>query len=136
LFSPTFSPWTLAMLRLPLVRLSLLVIACASLTACSSTIRWPRLNNPGTANNQRANAEQIDPFPLPDMGPEIVGGRPREFDKPRDEVRRSRQFLESVGARPAAMVPGAAYPVGPPVPIGPPVPMGTPPAAATPQIRY
>ncbi|HEX6961541.1 MAG TPA: hypothetical protein VF175_06715, partial [Lacipirellula sp.] len=74
--------------------------------------------------------------PLPDMGPAIVGGRPREFDKPRDEVRRSRQFLESVGARPASMVPGAAYPVAAPVPIGPPIPMGAVPPAATPQVRY
>ena len=124
------------MFRSPPVRLLLLAAACAPLAACSSTIRWPRLYGPGTASAQRAHAEQLDPYPLPDMGPEIVGARPREFDKPRDEVRRSRQFLESVGARPASMVPGTAYPVGPPVPLGPPVPMSSAPPVATPQVRY
>ena len=112
-------------MRRPPLQLLLIGAACMSLAACSSTIRWPQLNGPGPASYQRAAAEEIDPYPLPDMGPEVVGGRPREFDKPRDEVRRSRQFLESVGARPAQMVP-SAIPVGSPVPVGSPIPVTQP----------
>ncbi len=113
------------MRRLPLAKLLLTGAGCVTLAACSPTIRWPRLHNPGPASYQRGAAEQSDPYPLPDMGPEVVGGRPREFDKPRDEVRRSRQFLESVGARPAQMVP-SAIPVGSPVPVGSPIPVAQP----------
>jgi hypothetical protein len=124
------------MARLPLVKLLILGGACAPLVACSSTIRWPNLRGPGPATYQRAQAEQTDPFPIPDMGPEVVGGRPREFDKPRDEVRRSRQFLESVGARPAQMVPVTPIPVGQPFAVGPAIPMSAAPPVSTPQVRY
>ena len=61
------------------------------LTACSSAVKKPSFLHPGPASFQRNNAEQFDPFPLNDLGPEIVGGRPREFQKPIDEVRRARQ---------------------------------------------
>jgi hypothetical protein len=121
-------------------KLFVLVMASVPLAACSPTIRWPRLVGPGPAPYQRAQAEVSDPFPINDMGPAIVGGRPREFDKPRDEVRRSRQFLDSVGARPAAMVPTTPIPVGPPVPMGQPIPMGAAqaplPQVTVPQVRY
>jgi len=63
------------------------------LAACSPTVRKPRLRSPGPAWYQRANAEEFDPYPQNDMGPEIVGGRPRGFQKPRSEVERSRQQL-------------------------------------------
>ena len=121
-------------------RVLVLLVASAPLAACSPTIRWPRLVGPGPAPYQRAAAEQSDPFPINDLGPPIVGGRPREFDKPRDEVRRSRQYLDSVGARPAAMVPTTPIPVGPPVPMGQPIPMSANPAplpqVVVPQVRY
>ncbi len=113
------------MLRSPLMKV-LLAAACGTLPACSPTIRYPRLRSPGAAAMQRNAAEEIDPYSLPDVGPEVVGGRPREFDKPRDEVRRSRQFLESVGARPVQMIAPQPIPVGPPIAIGSPLPVGQP----------
>jgi len=61
------------------------------LTACSSAVRMPQLYHPGPAGIQRANAEQFDPYPQNDVGPEIVGGRPLDFQKPPDELRRVRQ---------------------------------------------
>ncbi len=61
------------------------------LGACSPTVRRPQLLHPGPAWYQRANAEQYDPYPLNDVGPEIVGGRPIDFQKPPDEVTRARQ---------------------------------------------
>ncbi len=61
------------------------------LTACSSKVFKPTILHPGPAYFQRNNAVQFDPFPQNDMGPEIVGGRPREFQKPPHEVTRARQ---------------------------------------------
>ncbi len=65
----------------------------AQLAACSPTIRYPRLASPGTAPLQRYNAEQFDPYPQNDVGPEIVGGRPLDYAMPISEVSRSRQSM-------------------------------------------
>jgi len=63
---------------------------------CSPAVRTPRLHNPGPAHYQQYSATQYaDPYPLPDAGPEVVGGRPREFQVPRPEVERSRLYLQS-----------------------------------------
>ncbi len=51
----------------------------------------PQLLHPGPAGFQRNNALQFDPYPPNDMGPEIVGGRPRGFQKPPNEITRARQ---------------------------------------------
>ncbi len=40
---------------------------------------------PGTIGMQRERAVIHDPFPSNDLGPKIVGGRPREFDLPLSE---------------------------------------------------
>ncbi len=68
-----------------------LLLLTLPLAACSSAVRKPRLLHPGPANFQRNNATQFDPYPPNDMGPEIVGGRPRGFQKPPNEITRSRQ---------------------------------------------
>lgn len=34
---------------------------------------------------QQRQAEAFDPYPQTELGPEVVGGRPRDFDKPRAE---------------------------------------------------
>ena len=36
-----------------------------------------------------------DPYPDPNAGPEVVGGRPREFQKPLPEPVRSRYLTDS-----------------------------------------
>lgn len=75
---------------LKLIGLGLLFVQMA---ACSSTIRHPRLASPGTAGFQRHNAEQFDPYPQNDMGPEIVGGRPPDYAVQVPEVERARQGM-------------------------------------------
>jgi hypothetical protein len=42
----------------------------------------PRILHPGSEEYQQVRAEQFDPYPLPDVGPEIVGGRPLQYIKP------------------------------------------------------
>ena len=80
------------------------------LGACSPTVRRPQLLHPGPAWHQRANAEQYDPYSLNDVGPEIVGGRPRGFQKPPNEVTRARQ-QQPLGPwrAPIAPVPSPRY---------------------------
>jgi hypothetical protein len=63
-----------------------------SLAGCSSTIRWPNLFHPGNMAKQRTNAVYTDPYPLPDVGPPIVGGRPLGYQAPVPEVTRGRLF--------------------------------------------
>ncbi|WP_428305322.1 hypothetical protein [Lacipirellula sp.] len=77
----------------------LLIVAAASAIGCSSTIHRPQLRSPGPAKYQRANAEAFDPYPLPDLGPEIDGGRPREFGIPRNEVERAQDYSIVQAAR-------------------------------------
>ncbi|MDD4268632.1 MAG: membrane or secreted protein [Pirellulales bacterium] len=45
----------------------------------------PRIQGPGTAPYQRGIAERFDPYPENDVGPAVVGGRPRDFDRPAAE---------------------------------------------------
>ena len=73
------------------------------LTACSPTVMRPNWLHPGPANFQRNNATQFDPYPPNDVAPEIVGGRPREFQKPPNEVLRSRQQETIAPWRPAPL---------------------------------
>ena len=77
------------------LKLGCLVSLCVPIAACSPSVRTPRLYNPGPAGYQRYQATAgHDPYPLPDVGPEIEGGRPREFQRPTPEVERARQFRQ------------------------------------------
>lgn len=78
-------------MRRMILSLLALLLFVASFTACSPTIRKPRLASPGTAPLQRFNAEQFDPYPMTDVAPEIVGGRPPDYQIPVPEVERARQ---------------------------------------------
>ena len=60
------------------------ILICAalfgvSLTGCSLR---PNFGPPGTIYEQRARAVLNDPFPAVELGPDIVGGRPRGYDTP------------------------------------------------------
>jgi hypothetical protein len=46
----------------------------------------PNFGSPGTIGMQRSRAVLFDPFPKNDLGPPVVGGRPREFDTPLSEA--------------------------------------------------
>lgn len=49
---------------------------------------------PGSLQQQRLSATVHDPYPDSDAGPDVVGGRPREFAKPNAEPVRSRPLKE------------------------------------------
>jgi hypothetical protein len=67
--------------------------------------------HPGPAAYQRAQAIQHDPYVLNDVGPEVVGGRPREYQIPINEVERARlAATRPVGITP---LPAPAVVIGP-----------------------
>ena len=47
---------------------------------------------PGTVQKQRSNATVFDPYTDNDIAPEVVGGRPKDYQKPLSETDRSRMF--------------------------------------------
>lgn len=67
-------------------------IACAAFifsAGCASRPGWGLPWGQGTTNRQKARAAVHDPFPLNDIGPEVVGGRPREYYNPEPEAARN-----------------------------------------------
>ena len=45
---------------------------------------------PGSVAKQRNNAVVYDPYTDNEIGPEVVGGRPKDYQKPLSETERSR----------------------------------------------
>jgi hypothetical protein len=132
-----------------LVIIALLMAGVAGCTAeAQRYIRFPNFTHPGPAPLQRAEAIQHDPYPLPDIAPEIEGGRPREYQQPVNEVDRAHlvptrpviiQPLPAPGTTVVAPpVVSSPYAVAPPQPAAPlmpaPVPVvtGTPPPVSAP----
>jgi hypothetical protein len=103
-----------------------------SLSGCAPELAGLRqsIAHPGPAAYQRAQAIQHDPYVLNDVGPEVVGGRPREYQIPVNEVERARL----AAPRPAGLtpVPAPAVVVGP-IPGAAPI-YATAPSAAAPAL--
>jgi hypothetical protein len=58
--------------------------------AAGGCVTPPRWLGPGPAAYQQRKAERFDPYADNDIGPTVVGGRPRDFDKPVAEPTRAR----------------------------------------------
>lgn len=69
------------------------VLGCCLLIAmfagCANRRGWGFPGGQGTVERQKARATIHDPYPLNDIGPEVVGGRPREFSNPQAEAVRN-----------------------------------------------
>jgi hypothetical protein len=61
----------------------------AGVAGCRSTGPSDWLH-PGPAAYQQSQAERFDPYPENELGPPIVGSRPREYQKPPAEPTRAR----------------------------------------------
>ncbi|MFN5950901.1 MAG: hypothetical protein ACK43N_20585, partial [Pirellulaceae bacterium] len=93
------------------MRRTLLLCALLLLVGCKQSPwnlgRWGSSQfGQGSIDRQKNRAVVIDPYPLNDIGPEVVGGRPREFINPLPEA--SRNELTSRGGYygPGGMVSG------------------------------
>lgn len=94
----------------------MLMLVLAVAAGCG---RYSRVNmrNPGRAEVQRHRAvAEHDPYPDPDAGPEVVGGRPREFDTPPPEPawlqKRASNLFSPYGSQaPSSAQPFTAAPI-------------------------
>lgn len=59
----------------------------------------PRTQGPGTMRQQQLGATVHDPYFDNDLAPEVVGGRPREFQKPLAEPVRNQTLRDQFGIR-------------------------------------
>jgi hypothetical protein len=116
-----------------------LVLPLAWLVGCNSPyMRWPQLYSPGPAPYQRAEAVVHDPYPLDDVAPPIVGGRPLGYLKPVPEVERARMASPRRATVPLAIpftntqiMPSASPPIySQNLPGAPPPVVNAPPNAA------
>ncbi|MFM8570017.1 MAG: membrane or secreted protein [Pirellula sp.] len=75
----------------------LTVFACLLLSGCQAS-RYAERFGLGTIDRQKAKAADFDPYPLNDIGPSVVGGRPPGFFNPLPEPRRN----ELLGKNPSS----------------------------------
>ncbi|HEY3391739.1 MAG TPA: hypothetical protein VGK58_03470 [Lacipirellulaceae bacterium] len=119
------------MLKRPVFqRLVVVAVAAACYAGCTPEVhrykRFPDFSHPGWAHEQRNDAVAHDPYPVDDAGPEIVGGRPREYQRPLNEVERARMNVPPPIALQPIPVPG--LPAAPPPVVT--TPVVTPPFAS------
>ena len=62
-------------------------------------VSLPSIRHPGTESYQRNQATLHDPYSDNDVAPEVVGGRPREFQKPLAEPVRNQLYHDSWWSR-------------------------------------
>jgi hypothetical protein len=91
----------------------IVALMATSLAGCAQEAASLRQSfaHPGPAAYQRAQAIHHYPYVLNDVGPEVVGGRPREYMIPVNEVDRAR--LDSSPPAGLTPVPAPAVVVGP-----------------------
>lgn len=83
------SKLTLSNLGRTMLASLLFVLAVQATLGCSQRPRaWGFPGAQGTIDRQKSRATIHDPFPLNDIGPEVEGGRPREFYYPQSEAAR------------------------------------------------
>ena len=71
------------------LRIILPAILMAGVAGCQG-VAGPNWSGPGTVAVQQKRAQRFDPYPEDEAGPPIEGGRPRGFQTPPAEVKRSR----------------------------------------------
>ena len=77
------------------MRYSLAIIAAIGFVSVGCRgYRTPFNTSPGTTQQQRFEAVAHDPYPENDLGPAVVGGRPRDYQKPIAEPVRDKMYSE------------------------------------------
>ncbi len=76
--------------------IKLIIASCFVATTVGCTLPRPLFAPPGPVRYQQNNASYHDPYADNDAGPEVVGARPRDFQKPSAEPVRSRVYTDSL----------------------------------------
>jgi hypothetical protein len=76
------------------LRILALCLSCAAASGCASGGGF-NFFNPGTIDQQRLRATIHDPYSDQDLGPEVVGGRPRDYQQQLPEPVRNRLYVDS-----------------------------------------
>ena len=71
-----------------------LSVACLATCGCASGGGF-NFFNPGNIYQQRIRATIHDPYSDQDLGPEVVGGRPRDYQQQLPEPVRNRLYVDS-----------------------------------------
>jgi hypothetical protein len=79
--------------------IKLAVASCFVTMTLGCSLPRPLFAPPGPVRYQQNNASYHDPYPDPDAGPEIDGGRPRDFQIPSAEPVRSRVYTDRLQGR-------------------------------------
>ncbi len=104
------------------------LIALAAVLTCCGCLSSPNLAHPGPMDYQQTRAKVFEPFPDNDVGPPVVGGRPREYQEPVPETIRALQRPDEPLLLPYAQTPAQPAPnAQPPIITAPPI--DTPPPA-------
>jgi hypothetical protein len=74
------------------VLLSAMLVGCAG----GPPLSW---SNPGTVQQQRLRATIFDPWPDSQLGPEVLGGRPRDYSEPLPQPVKNRLYVDSLWGR-------------------------------------
>ncbi len=69
--------------------LAVALLLVSGLVGCRN-LSLPSFFRPGPAKYQQSQAQRFDPYPENEPGPEIVGSRPQDYQKPPAEVLRAR----------------------------------------------
>jgi hypothetical protein len=67
-------------------RIILLTVTLLALVAADAFALPPWLGNAAMERQEQNVAQRYDPYPSVGFGPEVVGGRPREYLNPRAQV--------------------------------------------------
>lgn len=86
-------------------KLPIFVAIVVAGAGCGPHMRMPRWFDPGNTATQRYEAIYHDPYLLPDVGPEVVGARPRAYQAPVPPVLRAQ-----AGKRRPTVTPPTATP--------------------------
>jgi hypothetical protein len=75
----------------------LVILSAALLLQSGCGVSLPTWLRPGHLYQQRLRATHFDPYADVDAAPEITGGRPRDYVRPRAQAEKAQWFLDSAG---------------------------------------
>ena len=120
-----------------IVALIALTVALPTCSGCTgpNALGLPNLAHPGTEAKQQARAQGWEPYPENDVGPPVVGGRPREYQDPPSSFTVLRDMDEDrmrLGGPSLAPCPQSQVPISQPPIITPPAAIYCPPGSTQP----